>query len=330
MPTFSLWPQQASTLAGRVDLLMMFVLGIAVFFAALIAALILFFAIKYHHRTDADRTDPPTQNLTIELIWTAIPLGIVLVLFVWGGQLFVQMRQPPANAIEMYVIAKQWMWKMQHPEGPREINELHVPVGYPVKLVMTSQDVIHSFFVPAFRVKQDVLPGRYTDIWFQATRTGEYHLFCAQYCGTSHSAMIGKIIAMTPADYGRWLGGGTEAAAPPSAGVPAPAKAAAEALNPTMVAAGAGLFKEFKCVDCHKPDRTGKGPPLLGLYKSQVALEGGQTVTANETYIRESILEPSAKIVKGYKPEMPAFKGQLEEDELLQLIAYIKSLKGSK
>jgi cytochrome c oxidase subunit 2 len=242
------------------------------------------------------------------------------------------MRSAPANAIEMYVVAKQWMWKMQHNEGPREINELHIPVGYPVKLLMTSQDVIHSFFVPEFRVKQDVLPGRYTDLWFQATRPGEYHLFCSQYCGTSHSAMIGKIIAMTPADYGRWLGGGTAAAAAPS---PAPAvsaqpKATGEKLNPTMIAAGAALFKDFKCGDCHKSDRSGQAPPLQGLYGSKVALEGGQTVIADEGYIRESILEPNAKIVKGYKPVMPAFKGQLEEEELLQLITYIKSLKGTK
>jgi cytochrome c oxidase subunit 2 len=233
------------------------------------------------------------------------------------------------------VVGKQWMWKVQHPEGKQEINELHIPVGYPVKLLMTSQDVIHSFSVPAFRIKQDVLPGRYTTEWFQATQPGEYHLFCTQYCGTSHSAMVGRIVAMTPMDYQRWLGGGTAAAAPAATAVatavaPTGGAAAAKALNPAMVAAGEKLFKEFGCISCHKSDHTGQGPALEGLFGKTVQLEGGKSAPADETYIRESILQPNAKIVKGYKPIMPTFEGQLEPEELNQLITYIESMKVKK
>jgi cytochrome c oxidase subunit 2 len=316
MLNFPVLPTGSSTIAGHVDALMLYVFLVAVFFATLIALLIIVFAFRYHHSTGADRSNPQHSNLTIELIWTGIPVALVMTMYVWGARVFLQMEQPPANAIPMYVVGKQWMWKMQHAEGRREINELHIPVGYPIKLLMTSEDVIHSFFVPAFRVKQDVLPGRYTSIWFQATEPGEFHLFCAQYCGTSHSGMVGKIIAMPPADYERWLIG---AAAPST-----------KALNPTMITAGASLFKDFKCGDCHKSDNSGKAPRLEGLFGRKVELEGGQSVVADENYIRESILQPNAKVVKGYKPVMPTFQGQLEEEEILQLITYIESLKGSK
>src|ERR1019366_8222103 len=276
MLNFPLFPSEASTFAGHVDALMLFVFLVALFFAALIALLIIFFAIRYHHPTKVDRSNPQHSNLTIELIWTGIPLILVVAMYLWGAQVFLEMRQPPANAIQMYVVGKQWMWKMQHPEGRREINELHIPVGYPIKLLMTSEDVIHSFFVPAFRIKQDVLPGRYTMVWFQATHPGDYHLFCAQYCGTSHSGMVGKIIAMTPPEYERWLAGPAAAPAMAAPGaVPALAKesvtgAPPKALNPTMLAAGATLFKDFKCGDCHKADHSGKGPALEGLFGRKV------------------------------------------------------------
>jgi len=192
-------------MAGRVDLLMLYVFLIALFFASVIALLIIFFAVRYHHSAKVDRTQTAHGYLAIEITWTLIPLLLVLSMYVWGVRLYLDMNRPPANAIPVTVVAKQWMWKMQHPEGRREINELHVPVGYPIKLLMTSQDVIHSFYVPAFRVKQDVLPGRTTMAWFEATQPGEYHLFCAQYCGTSHSAMVGTIVAMTALDFERWL-----------------------------------------------------------------------------------------------------------------------------
>jgi cytochrome c oxidase subunit 2 len=321
MLSFPLFPPEASTMAGHVDALMLFVFVIALFFATLIAFLILFFVIRYHHRTQADRSNPSHSNLAIELVWTGIPLFLVLGIYVWGAQVYVQMSQPPPNAITMYVVGKQWMWKMEHPEGRREINELHIPAGYPIKLLMTSEDVIHSFFVPAFRIKQDVLPGRYTSVWFQATTPGEYHLFCAQYCGTSHSGMIGKIVAMTPSDYERWLSKATGMTV---------AFSAADPHDLTMVAAGATLFKDFKCGDCHKSDNSGRGPRLEGLFGSKVTLEGGQTVVADDAYIRESILLPNAETVKGYKPVMPTFEGQLREDEILQLISYVESLTRSK
>jgi cytochrome c oxidase subunit II len=338
MLNFPLFPVEASTIAGHVDALMLFVFLVALFFASLIALLIIFFAVRYHHGSHADRSNPSHSNLAIELIWTGIPLVIVLGIYVWGAQVYVRMSQPPANAITMYVVGKQWMWKMQHPEGRREINELHIPVGYPIRLLMTSEDVIHSFFVPAFRVKQDVLPGRYTSVWFQATEAGDYHLFCAQYCGTSHSGMVGKIIAMTPPNYERWLSGASATAPAGAPAVPAASGGAPmsgggpvlRALNPTMVTAGASLFKDFKCGDCHKSDNSGKGPPLEGLFGHKVDLEGGQAVVADEGYIRESILNPNAKVAKGYKPLMPTFQGQLEEEEILQLITYVESLKGSK
>lgn len=337
MGSLPLWPARASTLAPTVDALMLYVFAVAVFFAVVVGGLILFFAIKYHHRAPADRSHPVHDNLLIELVWTGIPLGLALSMFVLGAVVFVRGRQAPANAMQLYVVGKQWMWKIQHPEGAIEINELHIPVGRPVKLLMISEDVIHDFFVPAFRIKQDVLPGRYTTEWFQATEPGSYRFFCAQYCGLDHSRMVGQVIAMAPADYERWLnaaaGTGTTPAGPtaaPAAPGGAPAGASAPGPNLAMVAAGEKLFNAIACGTCHKAEGGGRGPSLAGLYNKTVELEGGKTVIADEGYIRESILLPQAKIVKGYKPIMPTFQGQLEEDEVLQLIAYIESLRGKK
>lgn len=326
MLNFPLFPVNASTIAGHVDALLFFAVSVAVFFAALIALLIVVFSIRYHYHTKVNRDHPVYSHVPIEIIWTIIPLGIVLVMYFWGARVYIRMRQPPADAIPIYVVGKQWMWKIQHPEGRQEINELHIPVGYPVKLLMTSQDVIHSFFVPAFRVKQDVLPGRYTTEWFQAAQPGEYHLFCAQYCGTSHSAMVGRIVAMMPADYQRWLSAGVAAAVAPTTAAPKGGPAA-KTPSPAMVAAGEKLFKEFGCISCHKSDNTGRGPALEGLFGKTVPLEGGKSVVADEAYIRESILQPNAKIVKGYKPIMPTFEGQLEPEEINQLVAYVESLR---
>jgi cytochrome c oxidase subunit 2 len=208
--------------------------------------------------------------------------------------------------MEIFVTGKQWMWKAEHPEGQREINELHVPLGRPVKLTMTSEDVIHDFFVPAFRVKKDVLPGRYTSLWFQATKLGTFHLFCAQYCGAYHAGMIGSVIVMEPNAYERWLSGSEQ-------GV-------------TMEAAGEKLFGENGCVTCHLSDGTGPGPSLLGVYGNPVRLTNGQTLNADDAYVRESILSPTAKIVAGYKPVMPSFQGQLSEEQIMDLVAYVRSL----
>lgn len=341
MWNFPLFPDQASTLAPKVDTLLGFLVAISVFFSVLIAGLIIFLTVKYHHTMNPDRSQPRDSHLWLELLWTGVPLVIVMVTFVWGAKLFYEMKTIPPKAIPIYVVGKQWMWKIQHPEGQREINTLHVPVNRPIQLTMISEDVIHNFSVPAFRMKQDVLPGRYLKQWFQATKVGEYTLFCDQYCGTSHSLMIGKIIVMSVQDYERWLNGDSAASsvstvASVAGGAAASAAsdsggASTEAPNPTMVAAGEKLFTaEFNCVSCHMMDGSGQGPSMKGLFGHKVSLEGGKSVTADESYIRESILQPNAKLVNGYKAVMPTYQGQLEETDINQLLAYIQSLKGSK
>jgi cytochrome c oxidase subunit 2 len=262
--------------------------------------------IKYRRRSPDERPKPIEGSLPLEVLWTAIPTVIVAVIFVWGSSLYFQNSEPPPGAMEIFVTGKQWMWKAEHPEGQREINELHVPLGRPVKLTMTSEDVIHDFFVPAFRVKKDVLPGRYTSLWFQPTKLGTFHLFCAQYCGAFHAGMLGSVIVVQPDEYERWLAGSV--------------------LGETMEAAGERLFKENGCVTCHLADGTGPAPSLLGVYGNMVHLANGQTLIADDAYVRESILSPAAKIVNGYKPLMPSFQGQLSEEQILDLVAYIRSL----
>ncbi len=304
---FPLFPPEASTMAPRVDALFFFLVGVALFFATLICTVIIVFAIKYRRRSDDERPPVVHGDLRLEVLWTVIPLGLTMVMFVWGAKLFFITYDPPSNALEINVVAKQWMWKIEHPEGRREIDELHIPVGRPVKLTMTSEDVIHDFFVPAFRVKKDVLPGRYTTVWFEATQPGDYHLFCAQYCGTQHSGMVGHIIVMKQDDYERWLSGA-------AAGI-------------SMAEAGETLFRRLGCGTCHLPNGTGRGPSLVGIFGGPVELQGGETVIADDAYLRESILEPQAKVVAGYAPIMPTFKGLISEDGILQIISYIKSLR---
>jgi cytochrome c oxidase subunit 2 len=300
-------PQQASTVAGQVDALFLFLVVVTIFFSGLIFVLVFFFALKFRRRADEERPKAIHGSLFLELFWTIVPLGIVMVIFVWGAYLYFAMTQPPAAAMEIYVVGKQWMWKLQHPGGQREINELHVPVHRPIKLTMTSEDVIHSFFVPDFRVKRDVVPGKYTSAWFEATKTGEYYLFCSQYCGTSHAVMGGRIVVMEPADYERWLSGGVT--------------------EESLPAAGERLFARLGCSTCHRADGSGRAPSLVGRFGKQEKLASGETVLVDEGYVRESILNPQAKLVTGYPPIMPTFKGLITEDGLLQLIAYIKSLK---
>ena len=304
---FPLFPEQASTMAPRVDQLYYFLFGVSVFFATLILILIVTFAVKYRRRSDDERPRPISGNLGLEILWTLVPLSLTLVMFVWGARLYFITFYPPSDALEINVVAKQWMWKAQHAEGRAEIDELHIPTGRPVKLIMTSQDVIHDFFVPAFRVKNDVLPGRYTTLWFEATKPGAYRLFCSQYCGTQHSGMIGYIIALEPAEFQAWLSGGATAV--------------------SMATAGENLFQKLGCVSCHAPNDTGRGPSLVGLLGKAVRLQSGASVIADEDYIRESILNPQAKIVAGYQPIMPTFKGLISEDGMMQIIAYLKSLK---
>jgi cytochrome c oxidase subunit 2 len=315
-----LMPPQASTLASQVDMLYGFLLLVTAFFSILIAAAVIGLSIKYRRRPGSEPTPHIHGSTALELAWSIIPFGITMIMFFWGAHLFVSMKRPPDDALQVNVVGKQWMWKLQHLEGRREINELHVPVGRPVKLTLTSEDVIHSFYVPAFRIKQDAVPGRYTTTWFEATKVGSYHLFCAEYCGTVHSGMIGQIVVMDPADYQAWLAGnmGTGAAAAGSA-------AAGGGDGQSLAALGKGLFEQHGCITCHQPGSV-LGPQLTGIVGTSVTLQDGSTVKVDDDYLRESILAPQAKLVKGFAPVMPTFKGQMTEEQVMQLIAYIKSL----
>ena len=304
--SFRLFPAEASSISAEVDQLLFFLLAVAAFFTVVIFAAIFYFAVRYRRRSDNELPRPIHGSIPLEIVWSVIPFGLAMVMFTWGASVFFRERRPPDNALPIYVVAKQWMWKLQHPEGQREINELHIPVGRPVKLTMTSEDVIHSFFVPAFRTKQDVVPGRYTTTWFTAIKPGKYHLFCAEYCGNNHSGMGGWIYVMEPQDYEAWLSGGTPGA--------------------TLAENGQKLFENLACANCHKSDGTGRCPDLTGLFGKDVKLADGSTVKADEGYIRESILRPEAKIVAGYQPSMPTFQGLVTEEGVLQLIEYVKSL----
>jgi cytochrome c oxidase subunit 2 len=307
MPQTQILPTQASTMAPQVDALYFFLVALTAFFTLLISGLVAYFAIKYRRRAPDEAGTPIHGNLRLEITWTVIPLVIVLFIFGWSAKLFFTMARPPADTLDVYVVGKQWMWKFQHPDGHAEVNELHVPVGTSVKLTMTSQDVIHDVYIPDFRVKADVLPGRYTHMWFKATTPGRYRLFCAEYCGTEHSGMVGWIVVQERADYQKWLAGG--------------------AGQGTMAQTGEKLFKDLSCVTCHKDDTTGRGPTLIGLYGKAVTLDTGSTVEADEAYLRESIVNPRAKMVTGFQPIMPTFQGLVSEEGLLQLLEYIQSLK---
>ncbi len=294
-------------MSGQVDGLAIFLTLVSGIMTVLIFATITVFAIKYRRRSPDDPLPKPIHgSMLLEVTWSILPFLVMLVMFAWGARVFFDNYTPPDGAMEVFVVGKQWMWKLQHPEGQREINELHIPVGQPIRLTMTTEDVIHSFFVPAFRVKHDVVPGRYSQLWFTPTKVGDYHLFCAEYCGNQHSGMTGWIHVMQPADYEAWLSG--------------------NAGGGTMAQAGEKLFGELGCVTCHKPDGAGRAPSLLNVYGHPVQLEGGGTAMVDENFIRESIVNPRAKVVQGYQPVMPTFQGQVSEEGLLQLIAYVKSL----
>lgn len=320
-----LFPEQASTIAARVDALYFFLVAVSFFFIGLIFFLIIYFAVKYRRRSEDDPVPPKIDaDLRLELFWTLVPLGITMVIFVWGASLYFTLSHPPQEALEIFVVGRQWMWKFQHPDGQQEINELHVPLGRPVKLMMATQDVIHSFFVPAFRVKQDVVPGRYTTTWFEPTKPGDFHLFCAEYCGTLHSGMIGRVVVLEPRQYEAWLSGSLES---PRTAAGTPASARPEG---SLAAQGEKLFQRLGCETCHRRDVQGIGPVLTNLFGKEVRLQDGRTVKADESYLRESILNPQAKITAGFQPVMPSFQGQVREEEIQQLIAYIKSLGGKK
>ena len=303
---FPFFPHQGSVEAAQVDGLYFFMLAVTAFFSLLIATLVVFFAVKYRRRHKDEVGVAIHGSLALELLWTIIPFFIMMVMFGWGAKIFFTLFRPTPGAMEIYVVGKQWMWKAQHMEGQREINELHVPVGRPVKLIMASEDVIHSFFIPAFRVKADVVPGRYQVLSFTASQAGTYHLFCSQYCGTKHSGMVGSVVAMEPQDFQAWLGGGNA--------------------SDTPAAAGEKLFTDLACSSCHTNDAAARAPQLKGAFGSTVTLASGTTAVVDEAYIRESILNPQAKIVAGFQPIMPTFQGLVTEEQLLQLIAYVRSI----
>lgn len=302
-------PDSASTVSGKVDALYFYLSGVTVFFTLLISGVLIFFVIKYRRRNPFEIPRPIDGSHKLETLWSVIPFIIAMSMFAWGAQIYFENSRPPQNANEIYVVGKQWMWKIQHSTGQREINELHVPVGRKIKLIMTSEDTIHDFFIPAFRIKTDVLPGRYTTQWFEATVPGKYHLFCAEYCGMNHSGMIGSVIVMQPTDFDNWLSGNASQQSP--------------------AVAGQQLFQSLGCVSCHGGSgEGGRGPELAGLFGRKVFLTNNQTLTADEAYIRESIENPGAKVVSGFNPIMPTFQGQVTPEQLIQIISYIKSLPG--
>jgi len=307
MSDFPLFPEQASTVAGQVDFLYFLLVGLSLFFSLLVFSLVVFFTIRYRRRSADDRPKPIHGSIPLELAWTIIPLFMAIGVFTLGADVFFRIKRAPADPLDVYVVGKQWMWKIQHAAGKREINELHIPLGKPVRLTMTSEDVIHDFFIPAFRVKQDVIPGRYTTLWFEATKVGEFQIFCAEYCGTQHSGMVGKVVVMDPIAYHDWLtggGGGGE----------------------SLVEAGARQFQQLGCETCHKTGDTGRGPSLIEVFGKPVKLTSGEEVLVDDAYVRESILQPKAQIVAGFEPIMPIYEGQISEETILQLITYVKSL----
>ena len=305
-----LFPERASTIAGEVDALYFFLVGLSVVMSVLIATLVVSFAVKFHRR-HADEVGAQVHGgLMLELAWTFVPFIIAMVIFFWGAKVYFVMASPPSETLNIYVVGKQWMWKVQHTTGQREINQLHLPVGRPVKLIMTSEDVIHNFSIPAMRVKADVIPGRFVQIWFEPSRPGTYQIFCAEYCGTQHSGMIGQVVVMDASAYQTWLSGGEG--------------------EGSLASTGEKLFADLACNTCHRPDSRGRGPVLQNVFGHPVQLHDGTVLTADESYLRESILTPAAKLTAGYQPVMPAFQGLVSEEQLLALIEYVKSLSAQR
>jgi len=304
-----IFPEQASTFAWQVDLLYFYLIVVSVAFSIPIIAAIFFFGLKYREREKYATPDELHGSIVLETTWSIIPFVVSMTIFLAGAYVYFEQYTPPPNAMEIYVVGKQWMWKMQHSTGQREINELHIPVNTKVKLTMTTEDVLHDFFVPAFRTKADIVPGRYTYLWFEATKPGKYHLFCAEYCGLNHSGMGGWVYVMEQKDFDNWLAGNTS--------------------GQTPVELGKDLFQnKLGCASCHAGGPQQRGAKLEGIYGKEVKLVGGQTVTADDQYIRNSILNPASQVVEGFQPIMPTFKGQVTDEQLNGLVAYIKSLSG--
>jgi cytochrome c oxidase subunit 2 len=302
----ALFPREASTIAPYMDALYFFLIGITIVGLALVLAIIVTFSVRYRRQVHPVATQIEGSTL-LEATWTIIPLGLFLVCFVWGALLYFRIYNPPANSMNIYVVGKQWMWKAEHPGGQHEINALHVPTGVPIQLTMISQDVFHSFSVPDFRIKREVIPGRYSTVWFEATTPGTYHIFCTQYCGTNHSQMIGEVTAMSPEDYKRWTEGSTS--------------------GMSLAQNGERLFASMGCNACHSGNAAARGPSLAGVYGSTLQLANGQSAQVNEAYLRDAILNPSQHITTGYSPIMPTYQGQISEDGLIDIVEYLKTLK---
>ncbi len=306
------FPDQASTLAPGIDNIYFMWTALSVVVSLIIAVLIVIFAIRYRTGSAADRRSATREEQErilkrVEFAWQAVPMAIFVAMFFWSTEIYYRSVSVPANAIPVYVVGKQWMWHLEHAGGQREIDELHVPLGQPVELIMTSQDVLHSFSIPGFRVKQDVLPGRYTTIWFEATRAGDFHLFCTQFCGADHSRMVGRVVVLPPADFEKWL--------------------AARAGGGTMAAQGQVRFREFGCSGCHGPNAAVRAPRLEGLFGRPVRLQDGQTAVADERFIRDAVFTPNRSVPAGYDATMPSYRGQMNEEQLLEIIAYVKSMR---
>jgi cytochrome c oxidase subunit 2 len=291
-----------------VDSLYVFLLLMTVFGTALVGALVFGFSIRYRREKNPVATQVEGSTIA-EATWTIIPLAIFLLVFVWGALLYFRIYDPPTNAMNIYVVGKQWMWKAEHPGGQHEINALHVPTGRPVQLTMISQDVFHSFSIPAFRVKREVIPGRYSTVWFQATEPGTYHLFCTQYCGTQHSGMIGEITVLTPDNYKKWLQESTS--------------------GMSLAQNGERLFASMGCNSCHSGNAAARGPNLAGVYGTKLTLTDGSQVLVNDAYLRDAILNPSQHVTAGYAPIMPTYQGQISEDGLIDLVEYLKNLQNN-
>jgi len=305
LTNFALFPPEASKIAPQMDALFFFMVLVSLIGLTLVILLVVSFSILYNKKRHPVAIQIEGSTL-LEATWTIIPLGLFLVMFVWGALIYFRVYTPPANAMNIYVVGKQWMWKAEHPGGQHEINSLHVPINQPVQLTIISQDVFHSFSIPAFRVKREAIPGRYTTVWFEATATGTYHLFCTQYCGTNHSQMIGDVVVMTPDEFKQWLASSTS--------------------GNSLAQNGERLFASLSCTACHNTRPDARGPNLAGVYGSHLTLSSGQTITADDEYLRSAILNPSQHITQGYAPIMPTYQGQISEDGVIALVEYLKHL----
>jgi cytochrome c oxidase subunit II len=308
MTNFAIIPPEASAIAPQVDALLVFMTLVSLVGLVLVGLLITGFSILYRRDKNPVATQIEGSTL-LEATWTIIPLGLFLVMFVWGSILYFRIYTPPPNAMNIYVVGKQWMWKAEHPGGQHEINSLHVPIHQPIQITLISQDVFHSFSIPAFRVKREAIPGRYTTVWFEATQVGTYHLFCTQYCGTQHSGMIGDVTVLTADDYKKWLAQSTS-------GV-------------SLAQNGERLFASLSCNACHNGQPDSRGPSLAEVYGSKLMLTSGQPVLVDDAYLRQAILNPSSHITQGYAPIMPTYQGQISEEGLISLVEYIKNLSSN-